>query len=50
NLLCHIKSECNTMLDRQWIRVQLSDTRILSIPIKITTTALSTQLVIEKIY
>ncbi|CAF1401039.1 unnamed protein product [Rotaria sp. Silwood1] len=32
------------MLDRQSIRVQLSDTRILSIPIKITTTALSTQM------
>ncbi|CAF3054605.1 unnamed protein product [Rotaria socialis] len=44
NLLCHIKSECNMMRDRQWIRVQLPDIKSLSIPIKITKTSLSNHL------
>ncbi|CAF4728779.1 unnamed protein product [Rotaria sp. Silwood1] len=44
NLLCHIKSECNMMRDRQWIRVQLPDIKSLSIPIKITKTAVSSHL------
>ncbi|CAF1385797.1 unnamed protein product [Adineta steineri] len=44
NLLCHIKSECDMMRDRQWIRVQLPDIKSLSIPIKITKTVLATHL------
>ena len=36
SVLLHIKSECNMMRNRQWIRVQLPDIKCLSIPIKIT--------------
>jgi len=44
SLLCHIKSECNMMRDRQWIRIQLPDIKSLQIPIKIAKTALASQL------
>ncbi|CAF4780884.1 unnamed protein product [Rotaria socialis] len=44
NILCHMKSECNMMRDRQWIRIQLPDIKSLSIPIKIIKTAVSSHL------
>lgn len=44
NVLNYIKSECDMMHNRQWIRVQVPDIKSLQIPIKINKAALSNHL------
>lgn len=40
-----MKSECEMMLNRQWIRIQLPDIKNLSIPIKITRSTIKSHLI-----